>query len=185
MSKRGKYLLTILGTLPLLILIAWGPWSSLLYHGDGKFSDELLFYPRYWVRFADIPLNEASEHHFHFRGMPHEEMSLVLYIKDRQVDTWADRAPLVNLPVTIEAILQDDKGGVTCHAMGRPAPANRDGIWVLVSGGVTGYWHYQCNFVQIYHKKNYDLTIRVSDVGPVTEKVVVTPTLEGGGLELP
>ena len=131
--RKRTYLIAILGIIPLVILVVWSPWSALLYHGDGKFSDELFFYPRYRVRFADIPLNKASEHHFRFRGLPNEEMSLILYVKDSQVNTWADREPLENLQATIEAKLTDVTGNVSCYASGRPADGNRDGIWVLMS----------------------------------------------------
>jgi hypothetical protein len=56
---------------------------------------------------------------------------------------------------------------------------------VLMSGGETGYWHYQCNFVPVSSFRVYDLMIRLTDVGPQANRVVVTPTLKGGGIELP
>jgi hypothetical protein len=185
MSKFWKYLLASFGVLLLLAFTEWGPWRTLLYRGDGKFSDELFFYPRYWVRFADISLDQPSEHHFHFRGIPNEQMSLILYIKGDH-SKWEDRHALDTLPVTIDAKLTDGNGNVACNASGRPADANEDGIWVLMSGpGEAGYWHYQCNFVPVSSFRTYDLMIRVSDVGSNAAKVVVTPTLKGGGIELP
>jgi hypothetical protein len=114
----------------LLILFAWSPWDSLCYRGDGKFTDELFFRPRYWVRFTDIPLNQPSEHHFRSRGLPNEELSLILYVKDREVRTEAGLMQLRTLPVTIEASLTDEKGNVACHAKGRPDPGSKDG-WCL------------------------------------------------------
>jgi hypothetical protein len=142
--SRKKLLLTITFVIIALVTLnAWSPWDSLRYHGDGQFCDRGFFsYPRYLVTFPDIQLNQAGEHHFHFRGLPNEEMTLMLLIKDRSVDTWADTAPLANLPVTIEAVLTDDKGHVNCRAYGRPAPGNEDGIWVLTWGGDAAYWHY-------------------------------------------
>jgi len=176
----------MLGTILLLVLVTWNPWSAFFYRGEGKFSDELFFYPRYWVRFADIPLNETGEHHYRFRGLPHEEMSLILYVKDMQSNRWENRDSLMNFQATIEAKLTDAKGNVACHASGRPADGNRDGIWVLMSGpGEAGYWHYQCNFIQVSSFKDYDLMIRTTDVGPGVGRLVVTPTLNGGGIELP
>jgi hypothetical protein len=184
-SKKEKFIFVILGSLLLLILIAWSPWSALLYHGDGKFSDELFFYPRYWVRFAEIPLNERSEHHFRFRGMPNEEMGLILYVRGEHAKE-ENRDSLAHLPVTIEAKLSDGKGNVVCFASGRPDDGNRDGIWVLMSGhDEAGYWHYQCNGVRMSTFKTYDLMIRVADVGANADKVLVIPTLNGGGTELP
>ena len=170
----------------LLILGAWSPWDSLRYRGDGEFSDRGFFsYPRYPDTFSDIQLSEAGEHHFHFRGLPNEEMSLLLLVKDRRVDTWADTTLLANLPVTIDVVLTDDEGYVACRAYGRPAPSNVDGVRVLTWGGAAAYWHHQCNFVRVHPNRMYDLAIRVKDIGPSAEKVVVTPRLRGGGLELP
>ena len=186
-SRKKGLLLTIIviGT-AFLIRFAWSPWNSLRYHGDGKFSDRGFFsYPRYLVTFSDIQLSQTGEHHFHFRGLPNEEMTLALLVEDRRVDTWADTAPLANLPVTIEVVLTDDKGYVACRAYGRPAPSNVDGVWVLTWGGAAAYWHHQCNFVRVHPNRIYDLAIRVKDIGPSVEKVVVTPRLTAGGIELP
>jgi hypothetical protein len=185
-SRRKIFLTISFIAIALLILGAWSPWNSLRYRGDGEFSDRGFFrYPRYLVTFGDIQLNQTGEHHFHFRGLPNEEMDLSLIVKDRRVDTWADTTPLTNLPVTIEAILTDDRGSVACRAYGRPAPSNVDGVWVLTWGGSAAYWHHQCNLVRVHPNRMYDLAIRVTDTGPSVEKVVVRPKLTGGGLELP
>lgn len=183
MPRKRRVLIAIVGLIALLVI--WIRWDSLRYHGDGRLSGPHFFRPRYVVTFSDIPLYEVGEHHFHFRGIPNEEMTLVLYVKNIQVDTEEERAPLENLQVTIEATLTDDKGNVACKALGRPASGERDGVWILESGGVAGYWHEQCNPVQVYPNSTYDLMIRVSNVGPQVERVLVTPTLEGGGEELP
>ena len=184
-SKKRRYVLTVVGALVLLLLVAWSPWSTLLYHGDGRFSDDLFFFPRYSVRFADIPLNKVGEHHFHMWGLPHEEMSLVLYVRVPQPNS-ENRTTLTHFPATIEAKLTDGKGNTSCHALGRPADDNRDGAWVLMGGdGFAGYWHYKCNDIPTSSFRAYDLMIRVSDVGPGADELVVTPTLRGGGTELP
>jgi hypothetical protein len=186
MSRKRLFLITFILLIVFVTIGAWSPWNSLRYHGDGQFSDRGFFrFPRYLVTFSDIQLNEAGEHHFHFRGLPDEEMSLVLLVKGKRVDTRADTAPLTSLPATIEAVLTDDKGHVICRAYGRPAPSNEDGNWVLTWGGAAAYWHHQFNFVQVHPNRIYDLMIRVTDVGQGIEKVVVTPRLTGGGLELP
>jgi hypothetical protein len=180
-SRKRRILIAILTIVTLLI---WLRWDSLRYRGDGSFSDALLFHPRYVIAFSEIPLNEPSEHHFRFRGLPNEKLTLVLYVKNRNVNTLEERSPLENLQATIEATLTDERGNVACSATGRPAPANRDGIWVLMSGGATGYWHYRCHSVQVHRNKIYNLMIKVSNVDPRIERVVITPTLEGGGWEM-
>ena len=185
--SRKKLLLTVfIAVLALLALGAWSPWVSLRYHGDGKFSDRGFFsYPRYFVTFSDIQLSQTGEYHFHFRGLPNEEMTLMLYVKDTVFPHANSYVPLTNLKVNIEAVLTDDKGHVACRAEGSPAPSNGEENWVLAFGGYAAYWHHRCNFVQVYPGRAYDLVIRVTNVGQPVEKVVVTPELRGGGLELP
>jgi hypothetical protein len=185
-SRKKLFLTATIVILALSAIGAWSPWNSHRYHGDGQFSDRGFFsYPRYVVTFSDIQLNQNGEYHFHFRGLPNEEMTLMLYVKDRQVGTWTDSAPLANLQVTIEAVLTDDEGQIACRADGRPAPSNGEGTWVLTWGGDVAYWHHKCSFVHVYPNRGYDLVIRVKDVGLGVEKVVVTPKFKGGGLELP
>jgi len=186
MSRKILFLTGSIGAVAAIVLWAWSPWVPLRYHGDGKFADQGFFnYPRYGVTFADVPLNETGERQFHFRGLPNKEMGLRLVVKNRQVNAMADRAPLENLPVTIEAALTDDKGRVICHVSGRPAPSNKSGVWVLMSAGVAAYWQHGCNDVQVDANRSYELTVRVTDVEPGVESVVVAPVLAGGGEELP
>jgi hypothetical protein len=186
MSRKKLFSAVTLSVLALLILGVWSPWDSFRYRGDGKFSSRGFFSnPRYVATFADISLNEVSEHDFHFRGLPSEEMTLVLCVKDSSVNTFKDREPLEHLKTTIEASLTDDHGKETCHGSGQPGSGNRDGMWVLMSGGESGYWHWQCTHVQVHPNVSYTLIIRVTNPAAKDEKVVVTPRLEGGGLDLP
>jgi hypothetical protein len=55
----------------------------------------------------------------------------------------------------------------------------------MSASGEAGYWQYGCSFVPVSTFRSYDLMIRVTEVGPSANKVVVTPTLMGGGTELP
>jgi hypothetical protein len=119
---------------------AWSPWDSFRYHGEGEYPDRGFFAnPRYVATFSGISLNEVSEHHFHFRGLPNEEMSLILCVNDRLAHTSAEREPLEHLKTTIEVSLTDDHGREACHDSGQPGSGERDGMWVLMSGGESGY----------------------------------------------
>ncbi len=187
MSRKKLSLTVTLSAVALLILCVCSPWDSFRYHGDGNFSAGGFFsHPRYVVTFSDISLNEVSEHHFRFRGLPDEEMTLVLYVKDRSVNSSEDRRPLERLKTTIEASLTDDHGKETCHGSGQPGSGNRDGMWVLMErGDESGYWHWQCTHVRVHPNVSYTLMIRVTSAVSNDEKVVVTPKLEGGGLDWP
>jgi hypothetical protein len=184
MSRKKLILLVSCAVVSFLGLLAWSPWNARRYRGDGKFSDGGFFsYPRYVVTFPDMPLYEPGERRFHFQGVPNEEMTLMLYLKSSSGSV-EERSRLTNLRTTIEAVLTDSQGKNVCRASGRP-DNNKDGIWVLMSGAGAGYWHFQCAHVQVHSKESYNLVIRVVEVNPNGERVVVTPAFQGGGLELP
>src|SRR5215471_9868738 len=127
MSRKKVVLTTTLGVIGALALIAWSPWNVLRFRGDGRFSDGGFFsYPRYVLAFSDMPLYESGERRFHFRGLPNEEMTLLLYVKGSSGST-EERSRLTSLPVTIEAVLTDGHGRDVCKAAGRPADSNEDG----------------------------------------------------------
>jgi len=111
-------------------------------------------------------------------------MTLLLYVKGSS-GSMEERSRLTSLPTSIEATLTDGHGRDVCKAIGHPADSNEDGIWVLRSGADAAYWHWQCNHIQMYSDESYNLLIRVVSAAQSDQKVVVTPILKGGGLELP
>ena len=174
-----------LGVIGALVVIAWSPWSTLRFKGEGRFSDKGFFsYPRYVLTFPEIPLNESGERRFHFQGLPNEEMTLLLYVNGSSGSS-EERSRLTKMPVSIEAVLTDSRGRQVCKAAGRPMDSNEDGVWVLRSGGDAAYWHWQCRDVPIHSGESYGLLIRVVSAAQSNQKVVVTPMFSGGGLELP
>ena len=185
MSRKKLVLGITLGVFGALALIAWSPWSALRFRGDGKFSDGGFFsYPRYVLTFPDMPLYESGERRFHFHGLPDEEMSLLLYVKGSS-GSEEERSRQTKLPTSIEAVLTDSHGKQICNATGRPADGNEDGIWVLRSGEGAAYWHWRCDDLQINSNYYYNLVIIAVITAQSDQKVVVSPILKGGGLELP
>jgi hypothetical protein len=184
-SRKKLLLVTLLSIAVFLCLIAWSPWNARRYKGDGKFSDGGFFsYPRYVVRFPDMPLYEPGEYRFRFQGLPSEEMTLLLYVKGSS-GSEEERNRLTKLSAVIDAKLTDSHGRDVCHASGRPKNSNEDGIWVLRSGGDAAFWHWQCRDVQFRSAESYSLLIHVIGPDQTANGVVVTPMFQGGGLELP
>lgn len=175
----------VLGIIAVLWLVVWSPWNVWRYRGDAKLSDGGFFaYPRYVLTFPDMPLYEAGEYRFRLQGLPSEEMTLLLYVKNSS-GSEEERRRLTSLPTSIDAVLTDSRGKDVCRAAGRPRDSNQDGIWVLMSGGEAAYWHWQCTQVPVHPSESYSLVIRVTDPDQTADRVVVTPTIQGGGLELP
>ena len=169
-----------------LFLWLWAPWAKYRYHGDGTFTDSGFFgYPRYRVHFASVSLSKVGEYRYRFRGLPGEEMSLLLSIdRDIAIEStqWHE---LTSLQTTIEAVLTDGRGHEACKAVGSPEDNNRDGVWVLTTGFGTSYWHRRCTHVQLHASQSYDLILRIKAIDPRSGNLAVTPILEGGGIEFP
>src|SRR5438445_2580682 len=163
-------------SIALSALIASGP-------GDGTFSDRTeLNRPRYLIRFNRLPIFQTGAYQFQFRGLPHEKMTLVLYVDDKSSQQDDE---LKSLQTVIEASLLDSHGNDICKSSRPPGLNDKDGAWVLSGAGDDQaiFWHWQCHNFQAYRLDSYELTIRVTRADPRGEKIFVTPTLEGGGIE--
>lgn len=179
--RRTLIVLAILG----VGVLAWcEPWAKLLYRGDGTFSDRTeLNRPRYLIRFNKIPIFQTGAYQFHFRGLPHEEMTLVLYVDGKSS---RHDEELKSLQTAIEAVLLDAHGNDICKSSRQPGLNDQDSVWVLSGAGEQAvFWHWQCHNLQAHPLESYELTIRVTRTDARGEKIFVTPTLEGGGIEFP
>jgi len=82
MSKSTRRTLLALAIVGVGLVALYQPWAKFLYYGDGTLSDRSeLNRPRYVVTFSRIPIFEVGTYQFHFRGMPHEQITLVLHIE--------------------------------------------------------------------------------------------------------
>jgi hypothetical protein len=165
-------------------LSACNPWSSVLYHGDGTLSDRSeLSRPRYVITFNKIPFFEVGTYQFHFRGLPHEQMTLVLHT-DENSSLHEDE--LKSMQTSIEAALVDSHGNDICKSSRRPGLNDQDSAWVLSGFGEQWeFWHWQCHNFEAHPRDSYELTIRVLRADIRGKRIFVTPTLEGGGIEFP
>ncbi len=83
----------------------------------------------YEIRLRNIPFHEAGVYVFHFRCLPNEEMSLLLYTQGKKfLYVGDDEHPpddgyeLTHLKTSIEAILVDRQGRTLCSGTGLPLP---------------------------------------------------------------
>lgn len=178
-SRRTLLIVAIIGALS---FSACNPWSNVLYHGDGTLSDRSeLNRPRYIINFSKIPIFELGTRQFHFRGLPHEQMTLVLHI-----DESLHENELKSLQTAIEAALVDSHGNDICNSSRRPGLNDKDSSWVLSGFGERWeFWHWQCHNFEAHPQDSYELTISVRRADIRGGRIFVTPTLEGGGIEFP
>ena len=84
MSTSARRTLLVLAIVGVGLLALCEPWATFLYHGDGSFSDlTVLHRPRYLIRFNEIPIFQTGNYQYHFRGLPHEKLTLVLQVNEK------------------------------------------------------------------------------------------------------
>jgi hypothetical protein len=189
MSTSARRSLLVLAIIGVGRLALCEPWTKFLYHGDGSFSDlTVLNRPRYLIRFNEIPIFQTGNYQYHFRGLPHEQMTLVLHVKAK---TPLRDEELKSLQAVIEAALVDSHGADVCksaklRSRTQPALNQQDSVWVL-SGTAQDpvFWNWQCHNFQVRTRESYELTIRVTHADNQGDEIFVTPSLEGGGIEFP
>ncbi len=96
----------------------------------------------YEIRLRNIPFHEAGVYVFHFRCLPNEEMSLLLYTQGKKfLYVGDDEHPpddgyeLTHLKTSIEAILVDRQGRTLCSGTGLPLHGDINGNpngWILL-----------------------------------------------------
>ena len=152
------------------------------FHGSGPIRDTGLFtYYRYRAPLGDIPLAIAGSYTLRFSGVPSEHMLLQLYVAG---GSDSNRELLQGLSTRLSVQIVDAHGIVLCSATGVPGGINTD-RWTLMSGGYfAAFWHNDCSDIPFKRRTEYVLTVVISDVDPRSPRLLLTATLEGGGIEL-
>lgn len=175
MSRTKSIILTIILTVITGLWLA-DEYPYFRFHGDAKFSGGPIL--GYQIEMKPIPFDQAGEYVFHFRGIPHEEMSLQLYAEGK---AYENREELTHLNTTLDALLVDRNGHVVCQASGMPRDGQNEHIWVVMSGGSeAAFWHWNCVHMPLKPSESYTLTLRISNIDPKTPKINLLPVLEGG-----
>lgn len=190
-SAKKTAVLVVISTIAFLFLA--DEYPAMRFRGDGKFAGGPVF--GYEIRLRTIPFHEVGEYVFHFRGMPNEEMSLLLYTQGKKFLYVGDAGhppddgyELTHLKTSIEAVLVDRQGRTVCSGTGLPLHGDINGNpngWILQGGDPAAYYHTNCLRVALKPSESYTLTIRIRDVDPKAPKTNLSPVLQGGQLDLP
>src|SRR5713226_8513672 len=157
LSTKKVVLVTVVSAIALLWFA--DEYPALRFRGDGKFTGGPVF--GYWIRLRPIPFYQAGEYVFHFRGLPNEELSFILYTDGK---TDKDESELKHLETILGANLVDQHGNVICAASGKPLKeGNNANGWVLqIRGDEVAYWHWNCVHMPLKPSTSYALTLRIS-----------------------
>jgi hypothetical protein len=181
MKRSTKKVTVALMACIIMVLLLADEYPAMRFRGDGKFSGGPIF--GYRIEMRAIPFYQAGEYRFHFRGVPDEEMSLLL---DAGGMTNGNREVLTHLGTTLDALLVDQNGRVVCKATGMPREGQNEHIWVVMSGGLEAtFWHWNCVNMPLKPSASYTLDLRIANVDPKTPRVNLLPVIQGGQLDLP
>jgi hypothetical protein len=134
-------------------------------------ADELFTLP-------SIPLDKSANYEFQFHLRHKQNMTLVFWI--HPWDGISDRDSLIHLQTTIEVTLSDQAGGRVCEAVGpiHDSPTRSGEDWILSAGDESAFLaHRNCFGIKLKRSEQYTLSIRISDAGPNTTNVSLTPRL--------
>lgn len=171
-----------------IIFMLWlaDEYPALRFRGDGSFSGGPVF--GYSIKMRRVPLYQPGQYVYHLRGLPDDEMSLLLYAEGKS----ANEAEITRVGTNIEASFADQAGRIVCQASGSPliGAGKRDdrnprGWITMLSPYEAAYWNGNCLRMPLKPPDSYTLTIRIQNVDPNAPKIDLTPTLEGGQLDLP
>jgi hypothetical protein len=189
MRTRNKLTLGLL----ILVVLTLGFWWLLSYHtselkGGAGISDSGLFtYPRYHIKLGAIPLSEPGEYTFNVSGLPPVPLNLEFYVLETNS---GEQLPiLTQLHSLLEVNVTDSSGRTLCSASGRlsAAATGNSASWLLKRGSsvAAAFWQSKCLDISINRRASYKIEVRLTDVDPRSPQILLEPTLEGGGIELP
>jgi hypothetical protein len=192
MNQSGKTIAMVVLISTIALLCLSDEYPALRFRGDGEFWGGPVF--GYVIRMRSIPFYKAGEYVFHFRGMPNEEMSLLLYTQGKKFLYVSDGHPpddryeLTHLKTRIEVTLVDRQGRTVCSGSGPPLNGDINGNpngWILGGGDPAVYYHTNCLRVALQPSQSYSLTIKIPEVDPKPPHINLLPVLKGGQLDLP
>jgi hypothetical protein len=79
----------------------------------------------------------------------------------------------------------DHSNRIKCDATGSPRGKGTQQLVVTSSADVVGLWHTGCAALQLRACAPCQVQITVGPADPATPAILLTSTLQGGGLELP
>jgi hypothetical protein len=193
--KRKALTLSVLAIALISVSLCIASYHPSQFRGGVEIQDFGLFsYPRYRAILGRLPLSQSRDYNFKVHGLPPGPLDFTLQLDDFREN---DRPLIASLSTSIAVSINDDSGKAVCSASGSlsdyAANGNRDGIWVL-KGGIsplpsplrTELWNTDCLNLPISRFHAYNVAVKVTGEdqhSPV--RIMLVPTLSGGGIELP
>ena len=155
-------------------------YTGWLYRGGRLVNNGIFSRPRYEAQFPAIALNIPGSYEYTFSRFPSADALVVLATPSEPSVSSIER-----LATKVRFRVVDQSDQVLCDATGSPGGKDNERLIVTSSGGVLGLWHIGCKPLQLRTCSSCRLLISIGPVDPATPAVLVIPTIQGGGIELP
>ena len=150
------------------------------YQGGRLVNNGLFSRPRFEAPLPTVPFNVPGRYEFSFSRFPADDAYVMLVTPSAPAVSSIEK---LTTEVRIRVIDQNDQ--INCDAIGSPGGNGTQQLIVTSSTGVLGLWHPGCAALQLRACAPCRVEIAVGPVDPATPALLLTPTLRGGGFELP
>ena len=150
------------------------------YRGGRLIDNGILSRPRYQAQFGDVPFNVPGTYTFTFSRFPGPDAVVMLATPSEPPEE-----AIQNLATQVQLRVVDQDGKVHCDGSGSPRGNGDNRLVVTSSKGVLGLWHTSCVHLELAVCNPCQLHVSVDAVDPATPALLLVPTVEGGGVELP
>jgi hypothetical protein len=154
--------------------------SGWAYRGGPLVNNGLFTRPRFEGRFPPIPLNVPGTYEYRFSRFPAHDALVML-----STPSSPSVASIEQLTTRVRLRVADQNNQVLCDATGSPGGKGDAQLIVTSSAGVMGLYHIRCTLLRLQACNPCRLTIAIGRVDPSSPGVLLVPSVQGGGLELP
>ena len=155
-------------------------YNAWRYSGGRLIDNGVLSRYRYEAQFADVPFNVPGTYTFTFSRFPGTDAVVMLATPSEPPEE-----SIQKLATQVQLRVVDQDGHVLCHAGGSPRGSGDNRLVVTSSKGVVGFWHTSCVHLELSVCNPCQLRVSVDAVDPATPELLLVPTVQGGGVELP
>lgn len=164
----------------LLTGYVWTHYAGWRYRGGPLIDHGLLGNPRYEAPFSGIPFDLGGSYSFSFTRFPGGDAGVML-ITPRGLDPDA----IERLGTRLRVRILDQRGNTICQGAGTPAVPNQHQFIVTSSSDLVALYHPGCLRLNLQACNPCRLDVEIEAVDPSTPRVMLVPTLQGGGVDLP
>ena len=155
-------------------------YNAWQYRGGQLVDNGIFSHPRYEARFGEVRFDVPGTYSHSFSQFPGSDAVVMLATPSGPSD-----GSIENLATQLRVRVVDQNGRLLCEGSGSPGGTGDHQFVVTSSGQALGLWHSSCARLQLRSCNPCQLHLSVGPVDPATPNILLVPTVQGGGIELP